>query len=173
MTYLRKRRLAVLPGPGDGDRNARALDVYEQRLAVGRERRAGELGPVQRVPPEPRHLAFGRHAQEMLLRRVLPAGVVLAEEQVAPGGDGDVVAILAQVVVVGLDEQLELVRRRGLLLAARPLVGAGHVAPDLAAPCRAAAGAGEVDAVLPVPHPLAAGESRAALQEAGEPEAVL
>ena len=44
----RRSAQVLLPRAGDGQRDARGLDVDEQHLAVGGERRAGELGVLRR-----------------------------------------------------------------------------------------------------------------------------
>ena len=93
---------------------------------------------------------------------VVPAAV-LAEHEVAPGRHRQVVAVLHQVAVVGLDEQLQGPRR--FRFFGRPLAGARFVAPHLSLLLLAAAGACKVDGLPAVPHALAAGESGGALVE--------
>src|ERR1700754_3098888 len=70
---MRALQRALLPRPPDRERQAGAgLDVHEQHLAVGRERRAGELlalAPSDRVEREVEDLAVGRDAAQQVLRR--------------------------------------------------------------------------------------------------------
>src|SRR5690349_1625520 len=86
-----RRRPALAPRAGDRDRDPGIVDVDEQRAAVGREANAGQFALVQAVPREAGDLTRRRHAEDVLLGDVPLAGLILADEQVAPRRERDVV----------------------------------------------------------------------------------
>src|SRR5690606_2004441 len=128
----------TLPGPGDRQRPARAVHVDEQGRAVGREAGAGQFGLFVQ-PAEGIQAAVRRDPAQVVVdvARVL----VLADDQVAVGRDGEVVAEIEPGDVVGLDEYLQ---PAGFAPLARlALEAGGTVAHHLAQLLRAAVGAAE------------------------------
>src|SRR4029079_13317857 len=90
------RSHSVAPDPrersGDREREARLLEVDEQRASIGREVGAGELTAVAMVAGEQRGAAVRGDGQQML-----DSFTVLAQDQSAPRRDGDVVRSVGKV----------------------------------------------------------------------------
>ena|GEM_PF-3530035 len=59
---------------------------------------------------------------------------ILAQDQITPGGNGQIVAVFDAVAVIGFDEQFELPWRQ--CLAVMRLMVTGTVTPDFAAASR-------------------------------------
>ena len=97
-------------------------------------------------------------------------GLVLAQEQVAPGRHADIVDEVEQLGVVQFGEELEPAGLGGFARLA--FQRGGHVTHDLAEPSASAGGAGEVDLAGAEVDALAAREDRRAHRAAAQPEVV-
>ena len=96
----------------------------------------------------------GRHAYEKLI-----FWTVLAEDEITPRSDRDIVAILHQIGIVRFDEQFQ---HAGDFVRSA-LVWARFVAPHLTLFCRPTIGTDEVDGVVAIPHTLATGKTSGAV----------
>src|SRR5690606_39505656 len=133
-----------------------AHDVDEQHRAVGREGRAGELAVAgEDVAPDRIDPTIRGDALQVVadVARV----VVLADHQMAPGRDGQVVAHVDDPLVSAFEEQLQAAA-----------VGGGDVAQDLAAAQRAARCGGHVELAVGPDDSLAAGDEGGAVGVAAQ-----
>src|SRR5215210_7875975 len=103
--------VAVLERTPDGERYAGVLVVDEERLAVGGEGGAGELGVVEPVAGEPVDLPVWGYTHDPV-HGVPIHRLVLGEPQVAPRRDDDVVGALHLARLCALVEELERLGRR-------------------------------------------------------------
>ena len=126
---------SALPGTGDGHGHAGPLDIHKQRASVRACAYSCEFGERSAVHGEALHFARGGDSHHAISQKA-----VLAHEEISPGGDGEVVAVVDDVVFVGFDEEFEL--SGSFRFAAGPFLGAWMVAPDLAASPNTTVGAG-------------------------------
>jgi len=146
---------ALLPRPPDRKRDARRLDVDEERLAVGAEGRARELPAFKarhEVAREVEDLSLARQAADELIGGV----PVFADYQMAARADAEIVGHIQHRLFPRFVDELEL----AFVFARR------NVLPDLAEFAVAAAGRREEDTVAAVPAAFEPRKGRAAFREA-------
>ena len=109
------------PRSRDGEGEAGPLYVDEQRRVVRGEDASCELGFVHPVPPDVIRPSIGREADEVLASDVGRQRVILADEEVSPRRDRQIVGIGEQVTRGRFEEELE--RARICFLVRLALVG--------------------------------------------------
>jgi hypothetical protein len=140
------------PRPVDGERQAAILDIHKQGAAIRRKTGASQFGFGVGIVRHRVLRAVRAYAHEAAV-----IGSVLADQQVAPWRDGDVVGVPQQALVIGFRQQAQPPRR--FTLADGTLERTCAVFEYLAESMRTANGAGYKHGTVRNTKPFAAGET--------------